>query len=649
MLDKRYDFAQVEAQIAQKQAESEVIKCQVESNKPTFTIMMPPPNVTGRLHMGHGLNYTLQDALARFKRMCGYDVLWQPGTDHAGIATQMVVERDLAKENITRHDLGRDKFLDKVWQWRGKYGNAIIEQQQRLGVSADWSRSRFTMDEGLNEAVREVFVKLHKDGLIYRGEKLVNWDPQLLTAVSDLEVERRECDGKFYYINYPIVDREGEYLTVATTRPETMFGDVALAVNPKDERYLDLIGKQVTIPVAGRQIPIIADEHSDMAKGSGVVKITPAHDFDDFGVGERHNLPKINIMNPDGSLNDKVPEAYQNLDRFKAREQLVDQLKAKEFLTKIESRKIMTPFGDRSGVVIEPLLTKQWFVDAKVLAKRALKVVEDKDIQFCPEHWDATYFEWLRNIEPWCISRQIWWGHQIPAWYGPDGHIFVAKTVDEARSQAEQYYGKSVELTQEKDVLDTWFSSALWPFSTLGWPEQTKELQRYYPGDVLVTGFDIIFFWVARMIMMGLYCMDDIPFNTVYINALVRDSKGQKMSKSKGNVVDPMTLIDKYSADALRFTLCALAAPGVDLKFSEKQVEGYRNFTTKIWNCVRFLTGHEAKFNSKFNPQAVKLPLNQAIIHQYGNLNDSIKAHLDNNRFDLSAQELYQFVWHNFL
>ena len=667
MLDKRYDFNEIEPKIAAALATSDIVKCDPDSVKPAFTIMMPPPNVTGRLHMGHGLNYTLQDVLARFKRMCGFDVLWQPGTDHAGIATQMVVERDLGTQNITKHDLGREKFIEKVWQWREKYGQAIIEQQQRLGVSADWSRSRFTMDKGLNEAVREVFVKLYKDDLIFRGEKLVNWDCKLLTAVSDLEVERRETDGKFYYIKYQIAgditddiasDKSIKHLVIATTRPETMFGDSALAVNPNDERYTHLIGKHAIIPISRRQIPIIADEHSDMEKGSGVVKITPAHDFDDFAVGERHNLAKINIMNANGTLNDNVPAQYVALDRFEARSKLVQELKDQELLEKQESRKIMTPYGDRSGSVIEPRLTKQWFVDAKVLAKKAITVVEDNTVQFIPKHWDATYFEWLRNIEPWCISRQIWWGHQIPAWYGPDGHIFVAHDQQEAMFMAKKHYGldknddkgeaDEIILTQESDVLDTWFSSALWPFSTLGWPQQTKELERYYPSQVLVTGFDIIFFWVARMVMMGLYCRGDIPFSTVYINALVRDDKGQKMSKSKGNVIDPMILIDKYSADALRFTLSTLAAPGTDLKFNEKQVEGNRNFITKIWNATRFLLGFEAKWDAKFDPKTVKYPLNRAIVHECVQLCSGVEENLTNNRFDLAAKQIYQFVWHNF-
>ncbi|MEM7392112.1 MAG: valine--tRNA ligase, partial [Verrucomicrobiota bacterium] len=581
----------------------------------------------------------------------GKDTLWQPGTDHAGIATQAVVERQLAEEKKTRHDLGRDGFIERVWQWKEESGNMIVNQLHRLGTSPHWDRERFTMDEGLSEAVLKVFVDLYKDGLIYRDKRLVNWDVKLQTAISDLEVEQREVDGHLWYIRYPVED-EKVFITVATTRPETMLGDTAVAVHPEDERYKDLIGKNVLLPLTDRKIPIVGDEHSDPEKGSGAVKITPAHDFNDFDVGKRHQLEMINILDASGSLNENVPEKYQGLDRFEARKMIVNELDEMGLMEKIDDERHTVPYGDRSGVVLEPWLTDQWFVDAPKLAIPAIEAVEQDRTRFVPKNWEKTYFEWMRNIQPWCISRQIWWGHRIPAWYGPDGTIFVEHDEATAQKAADEHYGEAVELTRDTDVLDTWFSSALWPFSTLGWPENTDELKRYYPTDVLVTGFDIIFFWVARMMMMGLHFMKDVPFRTVYIHALVRDKNGEKMSKMKGNIIDPLELIDQFGADALRFTLAAMAAPGRDIKLNEERVVGYRNFATKIWNASRFLLMHGEEvpsgiFKAGFSPE----PAGPDDQHILSKLNETIRYYheqMAQYRFNDMAQSMYEFLWHQF-
>ncbi|WP_142850284.1 valine--tRNA ligase [Telmatospirillum sp. J64-1] len=648
MLDKTYRPAEVEAKHYQLWEETGAFRAGQKPSTLPYTIMMPPPNVTGSLHMGHALTFTLQDILTRYYRMRGRDALWQPGTDHAGIATQMVVERQLAAEGKTRHDLGRDSFIERVWQWKGESGGTITRQLRRLGASPDWSRERFTMDEGLSKAVRKVFVDLHKQGLIYRDKRLVNWDPKLHTAISDLEVEQREVQGHMWHFKYPVEGMEGTFITVATTRPETMLGDTAVAVHPEDERYTALVGKNVVLPITGRLIPIVADEYSDPEKGTGAVKITPAHDFNDFEVGRRHNLPMINIFDRDARLNENVPAEYQGMDRFEARKKVVAEMEALGLLEKIDNHTLMQPFGDRSGVVIEPWLTDQWFVDAATLAKPAIEAVETGKTQFVPKHWENTYFEWMRNIQPWCVSRQIWWGHQIPAWYGPDQTPFVELTEEEALAAAEKHYGHKVELTRDPDVLDTWFSSALWPFSTLGWPDKTPELDRYYPTDVLVTGFDIIFFWVARMMMMGLHFMGEVPFKHIYIHALVRDEKGQKMSKSKGNVIDPLDLIEKYGCDALRFTLTALAAQGRDIKLAESRVEGYRNFSTKLWNAARFCQMNECLPQPDFDPAKVKHTVNRWIVGKMAETADRVGEAVEAYRFNDAAGGIYQFTWGTF-
>ena len=583
MLDKTYSPDAIEDKHYRQWEEGGHFKPGHRPDAKPFTIVIPPPNVTGSLHMGHALNNTLQDVLIRYKRMSGYDVLWQPGTDHAGIATQMVVERQLAaKGDEDRRTMGREKFIERIWQWKAESGGTIQNQLRRLGASCDWSRERFTMDDGLSEAVRHVFVKLHEEGLIYKDQRLVNWDPALETAISDLEVQQVEQEGRMWSIRYPVEGDESTTLTVATTRPETMLGDSGVAVHPEDERYAHLIGKHCILPLVGRRIPIVADDYADPEQGTGAVKMTPAHDFNDFEVGRRHDLEMINILSVDAKINENAPEKYRGLDRFDARKAVLADLEAEGLLVGEETIRHSVPYGDRGGVPIEPYLTDQWYVDAKTLAKAAIASVEEGRTTFVPANWTKTYYEWMRNIQPWCISRQLWWGHRIPAWYGPDGECFVAMTEAEAQAKADAHYGKSTELTQDEDVLDTWFSSALWPFSTLGWPEETPELARYYPTDVLVTGFDIIFFWVARMMMMGDHFMPEEPFHTVYVHALVRDENGQKMSKSKGNVIDPLDLMDKYGADSLRFTLTALAAAGRDIKLSGDRVEGYRNFMTKL-------------------------------------------------------------------
>ena len=648
MLDKTYRPAEVEKKHYEDWESSGAFACGRKPGADPFTIVIPPPNITGSLHMGHALNSTLQDILIRYQRMKGRDALWQPGTDHAGIATQMVVERQLAEDGKTRHDLGRDKFIERVWEWKGESGGAITEQLRRLGASCDWQRERFTMDDGLSRAVRKVFVELHKQNLIYRDKRLVNWDPKLHTAISDLEVEQREITGKLWYFKYPIEDREGEFVTIATTRPETMLGDVAIAVHPEDGRYKDLVGKNCILPIVGRKLPVIADEYADPEKGSGAVKMTPAHDFNDFEVGKRHNLKMVNVFDADARLNENVPEAYRGMDRYDAREKVIAEIESLGLLEKVEENPMTIPYGDRSGVVIEPWLMDQWFVDAERLAGPAITAVEQGRTKFVPGQWENTYYEWMRNIQPWCISRQIWWGHQIPAWFGPDGEIFVAETEEEAMAEAENVYGQPTELERDPDVLDTWFSSALWPFSTLGWPDDTPEVKRYYPTDTLITGFDIIFFWVARMMMMGLHFMDEVPFHTVYIHALVRDEKGQKMSKSKGNIIDPLELIDKFGADALRFTLTALAAQGRDVKLSESRVEGYRNFVTKLWNAARFCQMNECRSVDGFDPAGVSLTVNKWIIGKLRDAEAAMTGAIEAYRFNEAANALYQFTWGTF-
>ena len=621
-----------------------------------YTIVIPPPNVTGNLHMGHALNNTLQDILCRFERMRGRDVLWQPGTDHAGIATQMVVERQLAEAGEpSRRDMGRQAFLERVWQWKEESGSTITQQLRRLGASCDWSRERFTMDEGLSKAVLKVFVTLHQQGLIYKDKRLVNWDPKLLTAISDLEVVQKEVNSHLWHFNYPLEDGSG-HITVATTRPETMLGDTGVAVHPDDERYADLVGKNVILPIVGRKIPIVADSYADPEQGSGAVKITPAHDFNDFEVGRRCNLNSINILDKTAciELNEEdffdmdSRDSWQGLERFEARKRVIDEITELGLLDKIEDNTHMVPFGDRSDVVIEPWLTDQWYVDAATLAKPAIEAVKSGQTKFVPANWEKTYFDWMENIQPWCISRQLWWGHQIPAWYGPDGEVFVAESEQDAYVAAKTHYGHDTELTRDEDVLDTWFSSALWPFSTLGWPDDTPELHKHYKTDVLVTGFDIIFFWVARMMMMGLHFKQEVPFHTVYIHALVRDEKGAKMSKSKGNVIDPLELADKYSADALRFTLSAMAAMGRDIKLSESRVEGYRNFATKLRNATRFCEINECFTAGAFNPAEASLPLTQWLVGETYRATEAITASLEAYRFNDASTSVYQFIWDGF-
>ena len=649
MLEKTYRPAEVEEKHYRLWEESGAFAANTGSNAKPYTIMMPPPNVTGSLHMGHALTFTIQDVLTRYNRMRGRDALWQPGTDHAGIATQMVVERNLAKEGKTRHDFGRDAFIDKVWEWKAESGGTITRQLRRLGASPDWAKERFTMDEGLSRAVRKVFVDLYKQGLIYKDKRLVNWDPKLHTAISDLEVEQKEIKGNLWHFRYPIEGETDRFIVVATTRPETMLGDTGVAVHPEDERYKDLIGKHVILPLVGRRIPIVGDEYADPETGSGAVKITPAHDFNDFEVGKRNGLAAINIMDRDARITgDDVPEAYRGLDRYEARKKVVAELEALGLVEKIEPHTHMVPHGDRSGVAIEPWLTDQWYVDAATLAKPAIEAVETGKTVFVPKQWENTYFEWMRNIQPWCISRQIWWGHQIPAWYGPDGTYFVEESAEAAAAAAKAHYGHDVELTRDADVLDTWFSSALWPFSTLGWPDETPELRRYYPTDVLVTGFDIIFFWVARMMMMGLHFMKDVPFRTIYIHALVRDEKGQKMSKSKGNVIDPLDLIDEYGTDALRFTLSAMAAQGRDIKLAVNRVEGYRNFATKLWNAARYTQMNGVAPVPGFKPVGLTQTVNRWIVGALTEAARKVADSIDAYKFNEAANTAYQFTWGTF-
>jgi len=721
MLEKTYDAAAVEPKIAERWEAANAFRAGAGA-KPgaeAFTIVIPPPNVTGSLHMGHALNNTLQDILIRFERMRGKNVLWQPGMDHAGIATQMVVERQLAESGVARRDLGRDEFVNRVWAWKEQSGGSIIHQLKRLGASCDWDRERFTMDEGLSAAVIEVFVSLYREGLIYRGKRLVNWDPKFETAISDLEVENVEVDGHMWHFKYPLAggatyeyvekDADGnvtlretrDYISIATTRPETMLGDGAVAVHPSDERYKPIVGMLCEIPVGPkahrRLIPIITDEYPDPAFGSGAVKITGAHDFNDYGVAERNRIPMYRLMDTKGAMRadgetyaveaaraaeivksgaapdmnavdaiNLVPDQYRGLDRFEARARVVADIDAEGLMIGVEDKKVMQPFGDRSQVVIEPMLTDQWFADAATLARPAIASVREGRTKFVPKNWEKTYFEWMENIQPWCISRQLWWGHQIPAWYGPDGHVFVAKTEKEALDDAVEYYlalegpwkafvEEKLEnfepgsiLTRDEDVLDTWFSSALWPFSTLGWPQETPDLKTYYQTDVLVTGFDIIFFWVARMMMMGLHFMDEEPFHTVYVHALVRDKNGQKMSKSKGNVIDPLDLIGEYGADALRFTLAIMAAQGRDVRLDPARIAGYRNFGTKLWNATRFAEMNGVTHGATFDPDSAKLTVNRWILTELSRTARAVTEGIETFRFNEAAGAAYRFVWNTF-
>ncbi|MBT8078024.1 MAG: valine--tRNA ligase [Gammaproteobacteria bacterium] len=643
-----------------------------------YCIVIPPPNVTGSLHMGHGFDDTIQDVLTRYHRMLGHRTLWQPGMDHAGIATQMVVERLLNAEGVSKHDLGREKFVERVWQWKEESGGKIASQMRRLGASVDWSRDRFTMDDGCSEAVRHVFVSLYDDGLIYRGKRLVNWDPVLHTALSDLEVLSEEEPGNLWHFRYPLASGDG-HLVVATTRPETMLGDTAVAVHPEDERYRSLIGQEIVLPIVGRRIPIIADDYVDASFGTGCVKITPAHDFNDYEIGQRHDLPMVNILTDDASLNDDVPEAYRGMDRFDARKAIVAEFERLGLLDKVEDYVVKIPRGDRSGAVVEPYLTDQWYVDIKPLAEPAIDAVKDGRIRFVPDNWSKTYFEWMNNIQDWCISRQLWWGHRIPAWYDDDGKVYVGHSEEDVRSKYD--LGERA-LKQDEDVLDTWFSSGLWPFSTMGWPQKTEALDDFYPGNVLVTGFDIIFFWVARMIMMGLRFMDDVPFKNVYIHGLILDPDGQKMSKSKGNVLDPLDLIDgielesllekrtsgmmqehliprveeatrkqfpngidEFGTDALRFTFAALATTGRDIRFDVGRIEGYKNFCNKLWNASRYVLSYAEKLDER--PTQITV-VDRWIRKRLDLTISNVRRHLDSYRLDLAAQEIYDFTWHEF-
>ncbi len=653
MLEKTFTPSEMETRLYEEWEARGFFKPGRKPKAKPYTIVIPPPNVTGSLHMGHALNNTIQDILCRFERMRGRDVLWQPGTDHAGIATQMVVERLLMKENKTdRRKMGREAFLKRVWQWKEESGGIISKQLRRLGASCDWSRERFTMDEGLSDAVRKVFVQLYKEKLIYKDKRLVNWDPVFETAISDLEVETRETKGAMWSFAYPLVDGPVDGISevvISTTRPETMLGDGAVAVHPSDARYKNLIGKLVRLPIAERHIPIIADEYPDPEFGTGAVKITGAHDFNDFEVARRNNIPLIVLMDKKARMistpENNVPERYQGKDRFKAREMVLQEIEELGFFRGREDKIIPQPFGDRSNVVIEPMLTEQWYVNAAEMAKPAIAAVEKGDTAFVPKNWDKTYFEWMRNIQPWCISRQLWWGHQIPAWYGSDGEVFVEESEELALAAAMRHYGSRVALTRDEDVLDTWFSSALWPFSTLGWPEETSVLKRHYKTDVLVTGFDIIFFWVARMMMMGLHFRKEVPFHTVYIHALVRDEKGQKMSKSKGNVIDPLDLIDEFGADALRFTLTAMAVQGRDIKLAKSRVEGYRNFGTKLWNAARFAEMNGVKRDPNYDPVAARVTVNRWIAGEASRTRNAVTKAIEEHRYNEAAAALYQFVW----
>ncbi|HYX03555.1 MAG TPA: valine--tRNA ligase, partial [Reyranella sp.] len=656
MLDKTYDPKEIEARRYPEWEQSGAFKAHPEAAKPPYCIVIPPPNVTGSLHMGHALDNTLQDVLIRWRRMKGDDVLWQPGTDHAGIATQMVVVRNLEQEGVglavegaksdgNRKLLNREQFLEKVWEWKAYSGGTITRQLRRLGASCDWSRERFTMDEGLSAAVLKVFVELYKAGVIYKDNRLVNWDPKMLTAISDLEVESHEVKGHLWYFKYPI-EGSDEHVVVATTRPETMLGDTGVAVHPDDPKWKHLIGKHAILPLVGRRIPIVADEYSDPEKGSGAVKITPAHDFNDFEVGRRHKLEAISIFDKFARLNDEAPEKYRGMDRFAARRKIVADMEALGLVEKIEPHTHTVPYGDRGGVPVEPFLTEQWYADAKRLAQEPISAARDGRVTFVPERGRDEFFRWMENIQPWTISRQLWWGHQIPAWYGPDRKIFVAISEAEAKAEARAHYGKDVLLERDPDVLDTWFSSALWPFSTLGWPDQTIELAKYYPTSVLVTGWDILFFWVARMMMMGMYFMKDVPFRTVYLHGLVTDDKNQKMSKSKGNAMDPLELIDKYGADALRFTMASLAANNAGrLRLSPARVEGSRNFATKLWNATRFAEMNGVALPKGFDPTSARLTINKWMLGELGRANGTIDRAIAEFRLNDAAAALYEFIW----
>ncbi|SEM88624.1 valyl-tRNA synthetase [Methylobacterium sp. UNC300MFChir4.1] len=668
MMDKTFEPTSVEARISAAWAEADAFRAgrPERAGAPPYCIVIPPPNVTGSLHMGHALNNTLQDILCRFERMRGKDVLWQPGTDHAGIATQMVVERRMMeRQEPGRREIGRAAFVEKVWAWKAESGGAIVNQLKRLGASCDWSRERFTMDEGLSRAVLKTFVDLHRQGLIYRDKRLVNWDPKFQTAISDLEVQQVETRGHLWHFDYPVVDEAGAetgaVITVATTRPETMLGDTGIAVHPEDARYTALVGQRVRLPLVGRLIPIVADTYSDPEKGTGAVKITPAHDFNDFDVGRRHGLGLINVLDPEGRmlldgnaefLDGVAPEpealALHGLDRAQARKEVVALMEARGRLRAIEPNTHAVPHGDRSGVVIEPYLTDQWYVNVKPLAERALQAVRDGQTKFVPENYEKIFFQWLTNIEPWCISRQLWWGHQIPVWYDDAGGIFVAESEAEAQAAAEAQHGRPVALTRDADVLDTWFSSALWPFSTLGWPDTTPELARFYPTNTLVTGKDILFFWVARMMMMGLHLTDRAPFDTVYLHTLVRDASGAKMSKSKGNVVDPLELIDQVGADVLRFTLCALAVQGRDIKLSTDRVQSYRNFATKLWNAARFAELNGCRLDPAFDPRSATGAINRWALTEAARAVDEVAGALEAFRFNDAAAVAYRFVWNIF-
>jgi valyl-tRNA synthetase len=664
MLTRSFTPAEVEPRLYEGWERAGAFAADPASKAAPFTIMIPPPNVTGSLHMGHALTFTVQDTLIRWRRMQGRDALWQPGTDHAGIATQMVVERLLDGEGTSRKTLGRAGFLDRVWQWKAESGGAITMQLRRLGASLDWPRERFTMDDGLSQAVRQVFVRLHREGLIYRDRRLVNWDPEFQSAISDLEVENQEVRGSLWHIRYPIAGAPDRSITVATTRPETMLGDTAIAVHPDDERYRDVVGREAILPLVGRRIPIIADEHSDPAKGTGAVKITPAHDFNDFAVGQRHDLPMPSVLDARAQVTlEEIAEVMapvqgiadpafvrmlQGRDRGEARKLIVVELERLGLLAQVEPHAHAVPHAERGGAVVEPRLTTQWFCDAATLAGPAIAAVETGRTEFVPKQWENTFFAWLRDIQPWCISRQLWWGHRIPAWYAPDGTVFVAHDEAEAKAAASARFGEDVALTQDDDVLDTWFSSGLWPFSTLGWPAQTPEVARYYPGDVLVTGFDIIFFWVARMMMLGIHVMDDVPFRTVYIHGLVRDERGQKMSKSKGNVIDPLALIDEFGADALRFAICALTGPGRDVKLGRARVETYRSFVTKLWNAARFCEMNAIRPVPGFDPASLRLPLTRWIVDAANAAVREATAALEAYRLNDYAAASYRFTWNVF-